>query len=157
MAEAWPGLEVGGWFRTYRPEARFMVDDADGDQWITVTTTRVPCMEVDAVLARLQDPNQGEPDRCARWVRAAEHTMQKHGITGRTTDEFLEQIGANRSIRVMAIYAGWVRNSETDGRIRLVDARAARLYPPAPFKQQNNEAQNEIFRLMKLGPYADIS
>jgi hypothetical protein len=110
---------------------------------------------VDALLARHREAELGAPDRCDRWRRAAIETMRRHGIEGKTPEEFLDELEADRSVRVMLVYAGWSRVPGTDDEIQLVDARPAFLYPQTQFKAQNIEAQNAILRVMKLGPYAE--
>lgn len=157
MAGPWPELDASAWSRQYASEARFLVDGTDGEEWITVSSARVPCERVDALLARHRDAELGTPDRCDRWRRAAVETMRSHGIEDKTPEEFLDELEADRSVRVMLVYAGWSRVPGADNEIQLVDARPAFLYPRTQFKQQNIEAQSAILRVMKLGPYAEES
>ena len=157
MAHPWPELDTRQWSSNYVPKATFLIDGTENHEWVTVTAARVPCESVDTVLERAGDPDLGRPDRCDRWLRAALDTMHRHGIDDKSPGEFLAQLEADRSVRVMVVYAGWFKNPQANDEIQLVDARPAFLYPTASFKEQNNAAQNAIYRAMKLGPYAEDS
>ena len=157
MAHPWPELDTRQWSRNYVPKATFLIDGTENHEWVTVTAARVPCESVDTVLERAGDPDLGRPDRCDRWLRAALDTMRRHGIDDKSPGEFLAQLAADRSVRVMVVYAGWFKDPQANDEIQLVDARPAFLYPTASFKEQNNTAQNAIYRAMKLGPYAEDS
>ncbi len=157
MAHAWTELDTHQWSQHYQADASFLIDGSKDHEWITVTAARVPCESVDAVLRRADDPALGRPDRCDRWLRAALETMRRYGIEDKSPGELLAELGADRRVRVMVVYAGWFRDTEANSGIQLVDARAAFLYPAAGFKAQNYAAQTAIFRAMKLGPYAGDS
>jgi hypothetical protein len=154
MAESWTGLEGNAWDAQYEVEERFIVDAPEDSTWITVTSARVPCERVDDFLAKQNDPEFGTPDRCDRWLRAAAETLAKHGIEDRGPGSFLNELGADRSVRVMLLYAGWQRDPNRSDEIQLVHARPVPVYPQAEFTKQRSAAQNAIYQAMKLGPYA---
>lgn len=156
MENSWAEFDTQ-WATHYAAEAGFLIDRANDNAWVTVTAARVPCERVDLLLRRSGDPELGQPDRCNRWLRAATEIMRQHGIEDKTPSEFLHELQADLSVRVMVVYAGWFKDPNANGEIQLVDARSAFMYPVAQFKQQNNEAQNAIFRAMQLGPYAQDS
>ena len=155
LARAWPEIDTTAWSEHYVPDADFLIDGAHGNKWITVTSARVPCEDVDRVLAELNDPNVGMPNRCDRWLAAAAQVMEAHQIKERTPWELLEELDADRSIRVMLVYAGWFKDPEQDGVIHLVDSRTVPLYPASQFIQQKDQAQIALLLAMKLGPYAE--
>lgn len=157
MNVPWPELNGTEWSRRYTSEAEILVDGVNTNAWITVSSARVPCEKVDAVLVQSEDPDLGPADRCTRWLRAATETMRRHGIENKTPQQFLEELGAERNVRVMVVYAGWSKDPNENDAIRLVEARPVFVYPQASYKEKRDDAQNEIFRAMKLGPYADAS
>jgi len=156
MAHPGPELDTDQWSRDYKVDASFLIDGTE-NEWVTVTAARVPCERVDAVLRQAANPDLGQPDRCERWLRAALETMRRHGIKDKSPGEFLAELGADRSVRVMVLYAGWFKDPQAGSGIQLVDARAAFVYPTVGFKEQSNAAQNAIYRAMELGPYAKAS
>ena len=156
MAHPGPELDTGQWSRDYEADASFLIEFTE-NEWVTVTAARVPCESVDAVLRQAANPDLGQPDRCERWLRAALETMRRHGIKDKSPGEFLAELGADRSVRVMVLYAGWFKDPQAGSGIQLVDARPAFVYPTAGFKEQSNAAQNAIYRAMQLGPYAEAS
>ena len=147
--------EGGPWRAAYSVEDHFVVN-ADQGRWVTVSAARLPCSEVDGWLAQQDDTELGLPDTCRRWRRAAADAMTHHGIRGRTPEVFLDELGADRSARVMLVYAGWARDPNRDGEIRLVDARAASVYPRSDFMSQRTQAQTAIFEALELGPFGSI-
>ena len=157
MNVPWPELNGTGWSRLYTSEAEILVDGVDTNAWMTVSSARVPCENVDALLVRSKDPDLGTADRCKRWLRAAVETMRRHGIADRTPQQFLEELGAERNVRVMVVYAGWSEDPEENDSIHLIKARPVFVYPQTSYKQERDAAQTEILRAMKLGPYADAS
>ena len=145
------------WIGRYASEDEFLVANEEDSVWVTVTSVRVPCARVDKQLARNLDLGPAAARTCQRWLRAAAASMKRHGIRGKTPREFLQELGSDESVRVMLIYAGWMRDPDQEDRIRLIEAQTAEVYPRSDFAERRSQAQNAIFRRLQLGPYAETA
>jgi hypothetical protein len=141
------------WRDRYAPDARFRFEGLDGRRWITVTAARVDCGWADEVLRRNAD--LGDADNCARWTEKAREAMERYGIADRSPAQFLEDLGAEQSVRVLLVYAGWQRTGEGDDEVSLVASAPVLVYPQRDFPARENAALDRIYRAMKLGPYAE--
>lgn len=130
-------------------------ESPDRQRWITSTAVRVDCAEVDRLLRRQDDPSFGRPDRCARWHQEASELMHRHQLPAMDPAEFLEQIGAEPTARVMLLYAGWHRDPEAEDSVRLLAAQPVHVYPHEGFAERDFRARDQLNRALKLGPYAE--
>lgn len=146
---------VEGWDAEYSSTAEFLVQGPDGRRWVTVTTGRLPCEQVDQMLERAGDPQMGDPDRCQRWLKKTVESLSRHGIHDHSPVGFLSQSNAETSVRVMLVYAGWRRSDGPAGEIELVAALPAPVYPESGFGARSRAALDGIYRSLKLGPHAE--
>ena len=154
MAEVWTELEIDAGEAEYAPEVRFLIDATDSAKWVTMSSARVPCASVDHYLKTRNDLEAGTPDRCKRWLRAAKEIIQANGHEDLSPQDLLTELDADQSVRVLLLFAGWQAGSAPDGEPKLIEARAAYVYPQRDFVAQRDLAQNTVFRTMKLGPYS---
>jgi hypothetical protein len=141
------------WRGHYAPHASFRFDGLDNRRWITVTSARVDCAYVDEVLRRNAD--LGNADNCARWAEKAREVMERFGIKDRSPTRFLEELGAEQSMRVLLVYAGWQRSGDGPDDVRLVASEPVLVYPQSEFPERDYAALDRIYRAMKLGPHAE--
>ena len=149
--------DLDSWIGRYTSEDEFLVANDEDSVWVTVTSVRVPCARVDQHLARNLELGPGVARTCRRWLRAAAASMKRHGIRGKTPRQYLQELGSDESVRVMLIYTGWMRDPDQGNRIRLIEAQTAEVYPRNEFVERRNQAQNAIFRRLRLGAYAEIA
>ena len=143
------------WRGHYAPDTSFRFEGLDGRRWITLTAARVDCAHADQVLRR--NASLGDADNCARWGEKAREAMERYGIADRSPAEFLDQLGAEQSVRVLLVYAGWQRTGDGDKDVRLVASEPVLVYPQREFPERDHAALDRIYRAMKLGPYAQES
>lgn len=132
---------------------QFAVESPRRGLWVTRTELRVPCRALDAALARRRDASLGRPGHCERWVEAAATVLESHGLTTPTAREFLETYAGEQTVRVLVVYAGWVRDSP-QSEVRLVGDRAAPVLPRSGFARAQRRARQSVYRMLELGPYA---
>ncbi len=148
--------EDTAWIGAYVADAQLLVDATEDGKWVSVSTARIPCEHADRYLREQADEALGQPDRCQRWLQAATQVMKRYEMADTTPHALLAELGADRSVRVMVMYAGWARDAARPDRLQLVDVRAVPVYPEAGFGRRHNRAQNDIFRATRLGPYAQL-
>jgi len=147
------GLVPRDWQRNFTTDAEFVYESPSGRRWITVTTARVPCERVDRALAR--NPAAASPDRCAATLAQAQHVLQRYGVDANDPMTALQELGIDPSVRVLLVYAGWQRDPNEAGAIRLIESHVAPVYPRRGFTERRREALDGIYEAMKLGPYAE--
>jgi hypothetical protein len=141
------------WRGHYAPHASLRFDGLDDRRWITLTAARVDCAYADRVLRRNAD--LGNADNCARWLEKTREAMERLGITDRQPAQFLEELGAEQSVRVLLVYAGWQRAGDGADDVRLVASEAVLVYPQGEFPERDSAALDRIYSAMKLGPHAE--
>ncbi len=146
--------EDTAWIGDNLADAQLLVDATEDGKWVSVSTARIPCEHADRYLREQADEALGQPDCCQRWLQAATRVMKRYEITDTTPYALLAELGADRSVRVMVVYARWARDAERPDGLQLVDVRAVPVYPEAGFGRRHSRAQSDILRATRLGPYA---
>ncbi len=124
------------------------------DVFVTRTEVRVPCQDLDRLLAQLDQPGLGRPNHCERWVEATAALLERYGVEQLSAREFLEQYGGDQTVRVLWFYAGWRPRTEAgQPSAELITTRATRVYPQSNFMSRRRAALNSVYEQLELGPY----